>query len=125
MMERDGSSNQQWAGSLQGIREGWERTAAGWAEADGSHTRRQGGDVERVWALERQTSWNPGSVALAVAGLCLRKNNTHLREATQEACPARGDSGPQEVSHKHQFLIPLLGPLPGTLDLKPRKGQGG
>lgn len=62
LMERDGSSSKQWAGSPQDIREGWERTAAGWAEADGSHTGRQGGDVERVWALERQTSWNPGSV---------------------------------------------------------------
>ena len=61
MMEYNGSSNKSWAGKPQAIREGWERTEAGWAEADGSHTGRQGGNVERVWALERQTSWNPGS----------------------------------------------------------------
>lgn len=45
-----------------GHQKAWERTAAGWAEAGGSHTGRQGGEVERVWALERQTSWNSGSM---------------------------------------------------------------
>lgn len=30
-----------------------------------------------------------GSVTLAAAGLCLRKNNTHLRKVTQEAGPAQ------------------------------------
>lgn len=72
MMEYDGSSSKSWAGSPQAIREGWERTAARWAETDGSHTGRQGGDVESVWALERQTSWNPGSAYWLCGRVCSR-----------------------------------------------------
>ena len=36
-----------------------------------------------------------GSAAMAVAGVCLRNNNAHPREAVQAACPAQGESGPR------------------------------
>lgn len=63
MMKYKRSSKRGWAGSREDIRGGWERTASEWAEADGFHTSRQGDDdVERVWALQRQTSQNPGSM---------------------------------------------------------------
>lgn len=34
-----------------------------------------------------------GSVAVSVAGVCLRNNNAHLGEVTLVACPTLGDSG--------------------------------
>lgn len=58
----DGSFNRQWAESPQDVRAGWKGTAAGWAETGGSQTQKQGGNMERVWALEKTTSRNPGSM---------------------------------------------------------------
>lgn len=46
----------------QDVRARWKWTSVGWAKADDSYTGKQGGNVERVGALERETSRNPGSM---------------------------------------------------------------